>query len=115
MDTPPVHPAWFANAKIAVAGACGAVVLLYFRPETSFVRTMWLVFCGAVCAFYFTPFAIKVLMAMPWISRFFVGDANDAGLVGMLIGFLGMTIAKSVLRAVESFDLGEWLKKRFTK
>lgn len=100
MDAPPIEPAWAIHAKLAFAALCGGVMRLLFRPATSFLKTIWLLFGCVTCGFYGTP------VTMDWMGF----DAGYAGAVGALIGFVGLSIAEGILKSVDGFNIGGLVK-----
>jgi len=105
MDPPAFDPAWMAHAKLAFASFCGGVMRLFFRPASSFVKTIWLLFCCVTCGYYGTP------AAMHWLEF----DPEMSGAVGALLGFLGLSIAEGLLKAVEGIDLKSWVLQILSK
>lgn len=99
----PVHidPSWLVHAKIAFASMCGGIVRLLFRPASSFLQTVWLLFGCITCGYYGTP------PVEAWLD---LGD-NYSGAVGALIGFIGLSLAESTLKAFDNFDIVAFLHK----
>lgn len=103
MDSPNIDPAWMVHIKIAVAAACGGVVRLLFKPATSFVKTVWLLFGCVTCGFYGTPALVK------WWAI----DVEYVGAVGALLGFIGLSFAEGALRAADELNVTDWLVRKW--
>lgn len=95
MDAPPVDPVWLAHAKIIIAAACGGMVRLLYKPAESIIKSIWLLFGCITCGFYSTPILI---------SRFDLNAVDYAGAIGAATGFIGLSVAGGVLKAVDAFD-----------
>lgn len=105
MDAPTVDPAWVAHAKLAFAALCGGMLRLFFRPATSFLQSLWLLFGCVTCGYYGTP------AVMHWWEL----DESYVGAVGALVGFIGLSIAEGMLKAVDGFEFKSWLLKILAK
>lgn len=101
MDAPQIDPSWMAHAKIAFAAFCGGMLRLLFRPASSFLKTLWLLFGCVTCGYYATGPALL----------FFELGGDYAGAIGALLGFIGLSLAESLLRSVEKFTVLEWIHK----
>ncbi len=97
-----LDPGILAQAKIGFAALCGGVTRLLFRPAETFLKTAWLLFGCVTCGYYGTA---------PFI-RWFDLAPDDAGAVGALIGFIGLSLAQGALVAADKFDVTAWLLKR---
>jgi hypothetical protein len=98
VDAPQFDPVWVAHAKIAFAALCGGILRLLFRPAASFLKSVWLLFGCVTCGFYGTdPF-----------MRWWEFDATYAGAVGALLGFVGLSLAEALLKALDNLDLKAW-------
>lgn len=103
MDGPGnLDPAWMVHAKIAFAALCGGIVRLLFKPASSFLKTVWLLFGCVTCGFYATPVVVK------WWSI----DVEYVGAVGALLGFVGLSFAEGALRAADKFDVSAWFMRK---
>lgn len=89
-----IDPAVAANFKIAVAAGAGGLVRMFLRPARSIVQTGMLLASCITCGFYGTH---------P-VLNWFALPADYAGAVGALLGFLGLSLAEGVLRAIDGFD-----------
>lgn len=78
---------------------------LLFRPATSFLKTIWLLFGCVTCGYYGTPV----------ISYWWSLDAQYTGALGAAIGFVGLSIAEAFLRAADKFDARELLRAWLTR
>jgi hypothetical protein len=101
MDTPDFDPAWLEHAKLAFAAFCGGVLRLLFRPAQSFLKSIWLLFGCVTCGFYGTPA----------IMRWWEMDQAFVGAIGALLGFLGLSIAEGLLKAVDGADFKAWVAR----
>ncbi len=108
MDAPQFDPALVAQAKLAAASFCGGMVRLIFKPAASIIKTGWLLFGCVTCGFYgSTPF-------MHWWNIDHP-DAATVGAVGALLGFVGLSFAEGLLKAMDNLDLKAWLARWATK
>lgn len=98
-----IDPSWMVHAKLAFASLCGGIVRLLFRPATSLLKTLWLLFGCVTCGFYGTPVALRLLALDP---------EAYAGAVGALVGFMGLSFAERALRTADKIDLLAWLAGR---
>lgn len=105
MDAPQFDPEWMAHAKIAFAALCGGLVRLLFKPTTSLLKTAWLLFGCVTCGYYGT---------VPTL-RWFEMDLTYAGAVGALLGFIGLSLAEGLLKAVDGIDIKGWLLRLLTR
>lgn len=103
MDGPNVDPAWIIHAKVAFAALCGGIVRLLFKPASSFVKTVWLLFGCVTCGFYGTPVVIK------WLD---IQGVEYIGAVAAALGFLGLSFAEGALRAADKIDVGAWFSRK---
>lgn len=81
--------------KIAFAAAAGGLVRLLFRPGKSWGQTLWVMAACITCGYYSTP------IAMHWLAL----PAHFVGAVGAAAGFIGLSVAEGVLRAVDGVDV----------
>lgn len=100
MDANSFDPNWLVHAKLAFASFCGGVTRLLFRPATSFIKTVWLLFGCVTCGYYGTPV----------VSYWWSLDQHYTGAMGAAIGFIGLSIAEACLRAADKFDAKELLR-----
>ena len=101
MDAPQFDPVLVAQAKLAVAAFCGGMLRLLFKPAASIGKTGWLLFGCVTCGFYgSSPF-------MRWWDL----DQSYAGAVGALLGFVGLSFAEGLLKAVDTLDLKAWVSR----
>jgi hypothetical protein len=98
-----IDPATAAHAKIAFGALCGGILRLLFRPADSFLKSIWLLFGCVTCGFYATPSVVA----------YFDLQADYAGAVGALLGFVGLSFAEGLLRFADGFDFAKLLE-RFT-
>lgn len=109
MEPPHIDPsiteAIVAHAKIAFAALCGGLVRLLFRPAASLTKTFLMLFGCVSCGYWGTP------AAMQW----FAFDEAYAGAVGALLGFIGLSLAEGLLKAVDGFEFKAWLRNFLTK
>lgn len=86
-------------AKIAVAGAFGALVQVYLRhPGTTF-KALCLVVFGVGQAMIFSG------LIMEWTGLPIVP-------IAAVIGLIGHKLAEKALNAAEQFDFAGWVKKK---
>lgn len=78
---------------------------LLFRPATSFLKSLWLLFGCVTCGFYGTP------VMMNWWNL----ENEYVGAVGALIGFIGLSLAEGLLKAVDSISFKEWVARWASK
>jgi hypothetical protein len=104
MDAPGLDPAWAVHAKLAFAALCGGITRLLFRPATSFVKTIWLLFGCVTCGFYGTP------VIMNWWGM----GQDYAGAVGAVLGFMGLSFAEAALKASDGWSakVFEWIERK---
>jgi hypothetical protein len=105
MDAPQIDPWWLVHAKLAFAALCGGFLRLLFKPATSLLKMGWML-CGCVTCGYFGTPAI-----MAWWD---IGP-DFSGAVGALTGFVGLSFAEGLLKALDSIDLKAWLLRIMTR
>jgi hypothetical protein len=105
VDAPQLDPSWIDHAKIAFAALCGGILRLLFRPATSFLKSIWLLFGCVTCGFYGTP---------P-MMRWWEFDPSYAGAVGALLGFVGLSFAEGLLKAIDTVDFKAWVARWASK
>jgi hypothetical protein len=89
------------HGKLAFAALCGGVVRLLFKPASSLMKTVWMLACCVTCGFYGTaPVA-------DWLNL--NGDYRDA--TAAVIGLVGLSFAEGTLKAIDAFNLKDWLLK----
>lgn len=89
-----LDPATAANLKIAGAALAGGMVRMFLRPTRTLLQTaMLLASCITCGTFGTTP-----------VMRWFDMPDEYVGSVGALLGFIGLSFAEGVLRAVDAFD-----------
>ncbi|HWJ70937.1 MAG TPA: hypothetical protein VNS79_12930 [Sphingobium sp.] len=89
-----LDPQTTASIKIALSAGAGGIVRMFLRPARSLVQTALLLVSCITCGFFGTQPAID-LWGLP---------VSHAGAVGALLGFIGLSIAEGVLRAIDAFD-----------
>jgi len=87
-------PVMVAQAKVAFAALCGGIVRLLFRPAATVLKSLWLLFACVACGYYFTPPMVR------WLDL----HTDDAGAIGALLGFVGLSFAQGLLQALDRFD-----------
>ena len=105
MDAPQIDPWWLVHAKLAFAALCGGLLRLFYKPAASFFRTGWLLFGCVTCGYFGTPA----------LMRWWEIDAEFSGAVGALVGFIGLSFAEGLLKAVDSIDLKAWILRIMTR
>lgn len=100
MDYPNIDPSWLDHAKVAIAAFCSGIVRLLFKPEETFLRSIWMLFGCVTCGFYGSP------ALMHWFQL----DNQYEDAVAAFVGFIGMSIAQGVLRAIDDFDIKDWIR-----
>lgn len=88
-------PDMIDHLKIAIAAAAGGFVRLLFRPGKTWGQTLWVIIACISCGYYSTP-AVMHWFALP---------PNFVGAVGAAAGFIGLSVAEGVLRAVDGVDV----------
>lgn len=96
-----IDPAFATHAKVAFASLCGGILRLFFRPADSFGKSLWLLFGCVTCGFYATD---------PVVA-FFGLEARYDGAIGALLGFVGLSIAEGLLKAVDGFNFRKLIEQ----
>lgn len=87
--------------EVWVAGAIGAAASIRFSDDIdTFGKRLASISSGAAAAHYVTPMVMEHLGI----------NAAGAGGVAFLLGLFGMSIAASIIRAIKSADLLEFVR-----
>lgn len=89
-----LDPTTLASVKIALSAGAGGLVRMFLRPARSLAQTAMLLVSCVTCGFFGTDPLVD------WLHL----PSNYAGAVGALLGFIGLSIAEGVLRAVDALD-----------
>ena len=91
-----------AAAKIGIAALCGGFIRLLFRPANGWKQYAYvLVSC----------FLVGIIATEPTIA-FFDIDPRYTVFIAAGWGLFGLSVAQSVLHALDKLDLSGWLQKR---
>jgi hypothetical protein len=94
-----------ANGKIAAGAAAGGVMRMFLRPVRSLGQMAALLASCVTCGFYGTGPLLN------WLTL----PEDYAGAVGALLGFVGLSLAERLLKAVDEMDVAAMLLKLIRK